>query len=139
MFDVSFGELILIGAVTLIVVGPERMPKVARTAGMLLGRLQRFIGNVKAELHQEMQMSELAQLEADLRKEADEIQQSIHQPLSDAASMLAEGAQMPPTASEENRVDESSAAIAANPNEHGQLDLFANAVQPLNSAYRDRR
>jgi sec-independent protein translocase protein TatB len=139
VFDVSFGELILIGAVTLIVVGPERMPKVARTAGMLLGRLQRFIGNVKAELHQEMQMSELAQLEADLRKEADEIQQSIHQPLSDAASMLAEGAQMPPTASEENRVDESSAAIAANPNEHGQLDLFANAVQPLNSAYRDRR
>ncbi len=139
MFDVSFGELILIGAVTLIVVGPERMPKVARTAGMLIGRLQRFIGNVKAELHQEMQMSELAQLEADLRKEADDIQQSIHQPLSDAAAMLAEGAEAPPTASEENRVDESSAAITANPNEHGQLDLFANTMQPLNSAYRDRR
>nr|WP_314898747.1 Sec-independent protein translocase protein TatB [uncultured Deefgea sp.] len=139
MFDVSFGELILIGAVTLIVVGPERMPKVTRTAGMLIGRLQRFIANVKSELHQEMQMSELAQLEADLRKEANDIQQSIHQPLSDAAAMLAEGAEAPPTASEENRVDESSAAIAANPNEHGQLDLFANTVQPLNSAYRDRR
>jgi sec-independent protein translocase protein TatB len=139
VFDVSFSELILIGAVTLIVVGPERMPKVARTAGMLIGRLQRFIGNVKAELHQEMQMSELAQLEADFRKEADEIQQSIHQPLTDAAAMLAEGAEPPPTANEAKRVDESDPTIAASPNEHGQLDLFADTVRPLNSAYRDRR
>lgn len=145
MFDVSFGELILIGAVTLIVVGPERMPKVARTAGMLLGKLQRFIGSVKAELHQEMQMSELAQLEADLRKEADDIQQSIHQPFSDAAAMLAEGAEQPPSASavsEETSKDETAdhdAAIAATSNEYDQHDFVANTLQPLNSAYRDRR
>ncbi|MGL4996652.1 MAG: Sec-independent protein translocase protein TatB [Deefgea sp.] len=138
MFDVSFGELILIGTVTLIVVGPERMPKVARTAGMLIGKLQRFIGNVKAELHQEMQMSELAQLEAELRKEADDIQQSIHQPLTDAAAMLAEGAEAPPTSNAHADEMNNNVAIAAT-NEHGQLDLFANTVQPLNSAYRDRR
>ena len=139
MFDVSFGELILIGAVTLIVVGPERMPKVARTAGMLIGKLQRFIGNVKAELHQEMQMSELAKLEADLRKEADEIQQSIHQPLNDAAAMLAEGAEAPPTADASPKEQYNSATAVAAENEYGQLDLFASTVQPLNSAYRDRR
>ncbi|MBM9888962.1 twin-arginine translocase subunit TatB [Deefgea sp. CFH1-16] len=137
MFDVSFGELILIGAVTLIVVGPERMPKVARTAGMLIGKLQRFIGNVKAELQQEMQMSELARLEADLRKEADDIQQSIHQPLQDAAAMLAEGAQTPPTVAADETHTEVS--VAAAQNEYGQLDLFASNIQPLNSAYRDRR
>lgn len=140
MFDVSFGELLLIGAVTLIVVGPERMPKVARTAGMLLGKLQRFIGNVKADLHQEMQMGELARLEAELRKEADDIQQSIHQPLQDAAAILAEGAQTTPTATVEAETNHTHDNISvAAQNEHGQLDLFADQVPPLNSAYRDRR
>lgn len=131
MFDISFGELLVVGAVTLIVVGPERMPKVARTAGMLFGRLQRFVANVKSELQQEMQMGELAQLEAQLRKEADDIQQSIQQPLADAAAMLAEGAQAIPA------VEIPEAEAHATEPEHGQLDLFAPAYR--NSAYRDRR
>lgn len=141
MFDVSFGELITIGAVTLIVVGPERMPKVAKTAGMLLGRLQRFIANVKSELQQEMQMSELAQLEAELRKEADDIQQSIHQPLADAAAMLAEGAQAPPTEINTSHSAEPSPDFNPEipPAQDGQLDLFSPTPSPLNSAYRDRR
>ena len=62
MFDVSLGELLVISAVTLVVVGPEKMPKVARTAGMLFGRLQRFVNNVKSDLQREMQASELAQV-----------------------------------------------------------------------------
>ncbi|MBM5574079.1 twin-arginine translocase subunit TatB [Deefgea sp. CFH1-16] len=126
VLDMSFGELLVIGAVTLIVVGPERMPKVARTAGMLLGRLQRFIANVKSEIHQEMQMGELAKLETQLREGTDDLRNSIHQPFADAAAMLAEGAQMPPTGSDED----SSAAL-----EHAIETLPALP----NSAYRDRR
>jgi sec-independent protein translocase protein TatB len=133
VFDISFGELLVVGAVTLIVVGPERMPKVARTAGMLFGRLQRFIANVKSELQQEMQMGELAQLEAQLRKEADDIQQSIQQPLADAAAMLAEGAQAIPVV---DTPEPETLAQATEP-EHGQLDLFSPANR--NSSYRDRR
>lgn len=90
MFDVSLGELLVIGAVTLVVVGPEKMPKVARTAGMLFGRLQRFANNVKADLHREMQASELAQIQQEIEAEAAQIKQTIHQPLAQAQAALAE-------------------------------------------------
>lgn len=59
MFDVGFSELLVIGVVALIVIGPERLPKVARTAGLLLGRMQRYVAAVKSDLSQEMQLDEL--------------------------------------------------------------------------------
>ena len=59
MFDIGFSELLLIGVVALIVIGPERLPKVARTAGLLVGRIQRYIANVKADISQEIQLEEL--------------------------------------------------------------------------------
>ena len=140
MFDVSFGELMIIGAVTLIVVGPERMPKVARTAGMLLGRLQRFIANVKSEVQQEMRMGELAQLEAELRKEADDIHQSIHQPLADAAAILTEGAQVAQTESETtNQTTPETPLHPASLQTEYALHHEFTPTAPLNSAYRDRR
>lgn len=58
MFDLGFSELIVIAVVTLIVVGPERLPKVARTAGHLLGRLQRYVSDVKSDIQREMQLEE---------------------------------------------------------------------------------
>ena len=54
MFDVGFFELLLIGIVALLVVGPERLPKLARTAGMWLGRGRRFIGSVKDDIDREI-------------------------------------------------------------------------------------
>ena len=51
MFDIGFSELIVIGIVALVVIGPERLPKVARTAGLLLGRLQRYVNDVKADIN----------------------------------------------------------------------------------------
>lgn len=59
MFDIGFSELVLIGIVALIVIGPERLPKVARTAGHLLGRFQRYVSNVKADISREMELDEL--------------------------------------------------------------------------------
>ena len=59
MFDVGFSELMVIAIVALIVIGPERLPKVARTAGHLLGRLQRYVSDVKADINREMQLDEL--------------------------------------------------------------------------------
>lgn len=59
MFDVGFSELLVIGVVALIVIGPERLPKVARTAGLLLGRMQRYIAAVKSDISQEIQLDEL--------------------------------------------------------------------------------
>lgn len=59
MFDIGFSELILIGVVALIVIGPERLPKVARTAGHLFGRFQRYVSSVKSDISREMQLEEL--------------------------------------------------------------------------------
>jgi sec-independent protein translocase protein TatB len=62
MFDVGFFELLLIGIVTLLVVGPERLPKVARTAGMWLGRGRRFISSVKEDIDKEIKADELRRI-----------------------------------------------------------------------------
>ncbi len=59
MFDIGFSELIVIGVVALIVIGPERLPKVARTAGHLFGRFQRYASSVKADISREMELDEL--------------------------------------------------------------------------------
>lgn len=62
MFDVGFFELLLIGVVTLLVVGPERLPKLARTAGMWLGRGRRFINSVREDIDKEVKAAELREI-----------------------------------------------------------------------------
>lgn len=64
MFDVGFTELMVIALVGLIVIGPERMPTVARTLGHLLGRLQRYVSDVKSDINREMQLEELKKLQS---------------------------------------------------------------------------
>ncbi|MHB1093114.1 Sec-independent protein translocase protein TatB [Thiobacillus sp.] len=59
MFDIGFSELVVIGVVALIVVGPERLPKVARTAGHLYSRMQRYVSSVKSDIGREIQLDEL--------------------------------------------------------------------------------
>lgn len=66
MFDVGLTELMVIAVVALIVIGPERLPKVARTAGLLLGRLQRYVGDVKADINREIQLDELKKMQQEV-------------------------------------------------------------------------
>lgn len=70
MFDVGFSELVVIGLIALIVLGPKRLPEVARTAGKWMGQLRRFINNVKQDLDREIHQDELAELRK-LREELD--------------------------------------------------------------------
>ncbi|MCP4430904.1 MAG: twin-arginine translocase subunit TatB [Gammaproteobacteria bacterium] len=71
MFDMGFTELMIIGIVALVVIGPERLPGVARTAGKYLGKLRRFMTNVKADVESELRADELREI---LSKQQDEIQ-----------------------------------------------------------------
>jgi len=59
VFDVGFSELMVIAVVALIVIGPERLPRVARTMGHLFGRLQRYVNDVKADINREIELDEL--------------------------------------------------------------------------------
>jgi len=77
MFDFGFSELIVIGVVMLVVVGPERLPKVARTAGHLLGRVQRYVSDVKSDIQREMQLDELKKLQEQVKQQAQELESSV--------------------------------------------------------------
>lgn len=78
MFDIGFSELIVIGLVALIVIGPERMPTVARTIGALLGRAQRYMNDVKSEIRREMHVEDLKKFEERMKSEVLSVENSIH-------------------------------------------------------------
>ena len=83
MFDVGFSEIVLIGVVALIVIGPERLPKAARTMGLLFGRLQRYVGDVKADISREMELDELRKLQKQVQGAAQEFKTSVESAAQD--------------------------------------------------------
>lgn len=108
MFDVSFSELILIGIIALIVIGPERLPKVARTVGHLLGRAQRYVSDVKTDIKREIDLDELNNLKSQMEDAAKTVKESMHtaaedlrKPIEEAQKTLQEASQSiagPPSA-----------------------------------------
>ena len=84
MLDIGFSELVVIGVVALIVIGPERLPRVARTAGHLLGRFQRYVAEVKADIGREMELAELKKLQTSVEDAARSIEQSVKTGMEDA-------------------------------------------------------
>jgi sec-independent protein translocase protein TatB len=70
MFDLGFTELLMIGIVALLVIGPERLPKVARTAGSWIGRLNRYVSDVKQDIDRDMRLDELRKLQEQMRETA---------------------------------------------------------------------
>jgi sec-independent protein translocase protein TatB len=79
MFDLGISELMLIMVVALIVIGPERLPKVARTLGHLWGRAQRYVNGVKADIERDMAVEEFRQLQQKVQAEASSLEQSVKQ------------------------------------------------------------
>jgi sec-independent protein translocase protein TatB len=79
MFDFSFAELMVIMVVALIVIGPERLPKVARAMGHLWGRAQRYVNGVKADIERDMAVEEFRQLQQKVQAEASAVEQSVRQ------------------------------------------------------------
>ena len=86
MFDIGFSEILVIGVVALIVIGPERLPKVARTLGHMFGRLQRYVNEVKADITREMELDELRKLQSQVQSAARDIEQSVTQAARDVES-----------------------------------------------------
>ena len=77
MFDFGFSEILVIAVVALIVIGPERLPAVARTLGHLLGRMQRYVNDVKADIQREVELDELRKLRKDFEDSARSIEDSF--------------------------------------------------------------
>jgi sec-independent protein translocase protein TatB len=77
MFDIGASEIFVIGVVALIVIGPERLPRVAKTLGHLFGRLQRYVSEVKSDINREIELDELRKLKATMQDAARSIEQSV--------------------------------------------------------------
>lgn len=139
MFDVSFTELMLIGVVALVVIGPERLPKVARTVGHLLGRAQRYVSDVKSDIQREIDLDEMNKLKKQMDEAAQSLQasmkettSSIKEPFEEARSSLADA-----SASVENLMDQarrelpsSAPADSPAPAAAPQVELAESATKP---------
>jgi sec-independent protein translocase protein TatB len=88
MFDIGFSEILVIAVVALIVIGPEKLPGVARTLGHLFGRMQRYVNDVKADIQREMELDELKKLRQSVEDSARSIEQSVTQEFSAAQQEL---------------------------------------------------
>ncbi|MDC7702365.1 Sec-independent protein translocase protein TatB [Vogesella indigofera] len=145
MFDISFGELLIVGLVALIVLGPERLPTVARTIGALVGRAQRFVASVKSDIHQHSQMAGFDDLKQDVQQAADafrsqiesevagvrELSQQIGQTAQaveqEAGQLLDEAARQIAPLAEPAADSNGATAVPAAVADDNQLDLFEAA------------
>jgi sec-independent protein translocase protein TatB len=110
MFDIGFSEIVVIGVVALVVIGPERLPKTARTVGLLFGRLQRYVNDVKADISREMELDELRRLQREMQSAA----QDLHETVRSAASDVATGVR-----NVENELNSAAAQASAPPTSSG--------------------
>ena len=88
MFDIGFSELMVIALVALIVIGPERLPRVARTLGHLAGRLQRYVADVKADINREVELDELRKMRDSMQEAATGFESSVSSELKKTESEL---------------------------------------------------
>lgn len=83
MFDIAFSEMVIMAVVALIVVGPERLPKLARQVGEWMGKLQRYVADVKSDLNRQMELEELRNIKAEVTSAARDLEKSVRDTVSD--------------------------------------------------------
>lgn len=106
--------MVVVAVVALIVLGPERLPKVARTMGTLLGRLQRYVSDVKADINREMEMEELRKFKDQFQSAAESVEQTIHGEIASAESEVRQiaASAADQTASSPSRVESETASAS---------------------------
>jgi sec-independent protein translocase protein TatB len=83
MIDLGLEKMMVIGAVALIVIGPEKLPRVARTVGALIGKAQRYVNDVKAEVNRSIELEELQKMKREVETAARDVESSIHSGVRD--------------------------------------------------------
>lgn len=138
MFDIGFSELVVIGVVALVVIGPEKLPRVARTAGVLFGRMQRYVNQVKADINREMETSELSKVKSEFESAARSFQSDVEstvakteQDLREVESSIARELKTEPLAE-----PPPEAPVAHAPTASPQLELAIDEVEPAGTPAR---
>ncbi len=130
MFDIGFSEMVVVAVVALVVIGPEKLPRVARTLGHLFGRLQRYVSQVKSDIHREMELAELGKVKTEFEnaarsfqseietkaseteREMRELKESVDRDVSDAAAAIPQGPVPAPSPQLELGIEEPGTAPA---------------------------
>jgi len=132
VFDIAFSEIAVIAVVALVVIGPERLPKVARTLGHMFGRLQRYVNDVKADINREIELDELRKLKNEVQSAAQDIERSVSAAAADVESgVRSVETQLNAVEAETTSTNAGAAATADVPVEHAQTPsgaLPASAV-----------
>ncbi len=126
MFDIGFSELLVCAVVALVVIGPERLPKVARTLGVLFGRLQRYVTQVKADINREMDLAELGKVKSEFENAARSFQADVQakageveREMSEAKASIERTLDAPPEAAAQSHESQVPPAPESSP----QLEL----------------
>ncbi|ACT47232.1 Sec-independent protein translocase protein TatB [Methylotenera mobilis] len=123
MFDIAFSELVVIAIVALIVIGPEKLPKVARTIGTMVGRMQRYMAQIKEEVNRESRFAELQKLQQEIQQATESAQAS----LKSGVDYISEAVDIPETVDQphQNSHQQSgdSAKLATKPQEHSSTSV----------------
>jgi sec-independent protein translocase protein TatB len=137
VFDVGFTEILMIGVVALVVIGPERLPAVAKTAGQWVGKLQRFVRGVKTDLASELQSGDLKKLIGDQREQINELKQMVNSAKKDfqnSSRDIVQGAKksLGDLESSVNKLDGASAV------KEGSAPSSANSVKSDSSSHAQK-
>ncbi|MEY2686254.1 MAG: Sec-independent protein translocase subunit TatB [Pseudomonadota bacterium] len=111
MLDIGFSKLLIVGGIALVVIGPERLPRLARMAGTMLGRAQRYVADVKAEVSRSIEVEELQRMKREFETSARDVENSISKDLNAATSEVNQALQGP------GSLDDSSDASMAAPDD----------------------
>ena len=116
MFDIGFSELMVIALVALIVIGPERLPRAARNLGRVIGRMQRYVADVKADVAREIELEELRKFKSEMEETARSFERNVHAEVRDAEEKIHKMA-------EEAKAETDSAASSSAPTPQLELGL----------------
>jgi sec-independent protein translocase protein TatB len=108
IFDIGFSELLVIGVVALIVIGPERLPRVARTLGHLAGRLQRYVSDVKSDINREIELDELKKMRDSVQQTASSFEAGVQAEMSKTEADVKSAVEDPPAVEEKPAVASAS-------------------------------
>jgi len=129
MFDISFMEMLIVAIAALVVIGPERLPKVARQAGQWTTKMRRYVDDVKSDFHRQIELSELRDLKKDVEEAARSIEGSVGGAMTDVKSSLD---------SVQQSLEEPSGSATANPEPVTNWDQIY-AVRRTRERIKDRR
>lgn len=133
MFDVGFSELFVIAVVALVVIGPERMPTAARTAGALFGRAQRYINALKADIQNEVDLDEIKRIQSTFYDAAKSIEHSASQMKQELDATVES-----PNESVPAQAETAAAAAVETPNVPAQMDFWLDPTPAAGPAAAPR-